>query len=574
MFIFIFYLKHKFLYFNFSIFSYSLYYNAYIYSFPLSLIVTFMRIPYPFYGVVLKSPRDTFHFYCIIFILIFLFSYLGFLVSHSFHSYYINSENDDNFVLKDEVVHFLNGKIIFSSNRPKFYGFNGVLIVSEDDKKDKSFSYQSNLSCSSKIDLIDNNFLEQKIYNNFVDFLFRDLKILNNFLFSLNYLNLIFNILGISLLLFAFSYVFNLNMVNEFLSKNDYYAANYFAYIAYVATKDDNFVALLNLTLKFINENRNFEKEKMQLISEEKQKNFLYLNTEKFKLAYYGFSNLHKLLPSDNEILNYKNKSLEKLRKKYLFFDEIEKYFEYYGINDVFLLQPDSNGFYDYIYMQKVVTLNNYSKIIKNFELIRFNNTGNVILHIKIPFATLRGNSVYQNVLNKDDEQSEITLTKVFVSMDSFDTNVLEVVKINENVENLALFSNFTEVGFFLKIQSLSSAFNKVAILNLKLINIFSLSLVLLISPILLVLMGAFFISLFSKIGFNFNSKAMIFLVSLMIAIFSGIICLFVNYFLIVFTSLLIYAFNSVHISLAILSSLLFFLIFKVIVVNYREMRI
>lgn len=216
MFIFTFYLKHKFLYFNFSIFSYSLYYNAYIYSFPLSLIVTFMRIPHPFYGVVLKSPRDTFHFYCIIFIFILLFSYLGFLVSHSFHSYYINSENDDNFVLKDEVVHFLNGKIIFSSNRPKFYGFNGVLIVSEDDKKDKSFSYQSNLSYSSKIDLIENNFLEQKIYNNFVDFLFRDLKILNNFLFSLNYLNLIFNILGISLLLFAFSYVFNLIFSNSF----------------------------------------------------------------------------------------------------------------------------------------------------------------------------------------------------------------------------------------------------------------------------------------------------------------------------------------------------------------------
>lgn len=216
MFIFTFYLKYKFLYFNFSIFSYSLYYNAYIYSFPLSLVVTFMRIPYPFYGVVLKSPRDTFHFYCIIFILILLFSYLGFLVSHSFYSYSINSKGNDNFVLKDEVVHFLNGKIIFSSNRPKFYGFNGVLIVAEDDKKDKSFSYQSNLSYSSKIDLIDKNFLEQKIYNSFVDFLFRDLKILNNFLLSLNYLNLIFNILGVSLLLFAFSYVFNLIFSNSF----------------------------------------------------------------------------------------------------------------------------------------------------------------------------------------------------------------------------------------------------------------------------------------------------------------------------------------------------------------------
>ncbi len=216
MFICTFYLKYKFLYFNFSIFSYNLYYNAYIYSFPLSLVVTFIRMSYPYYGMVLKSSRESFYFYCIIFILILLFSYLGFLVSYSFHSYYIDSNRNNSFILKDEVVHFLNGKIIFSSNRPRFYGFNGVLIVSENDKNDKSFSYESNLSNSSKINFIENNFLEQKIYNNFVDFLFRDLKILNNFLFSLNYLNLIFNILGISLLLFAFSYVFNLIFSNSF----------------------------------------------------------------------------------------------------------------------------------------------------------------------------------------------------------------------------------------------------------------------------------------------------------------------------------------------------------------------
>ncbi|WKC85277.1 hypothetical protein [Borreliella lusitaniae] len=216
MFICTFYLKYKFLYFNFSIFSYSLYYDAYIYSFPLSLIFTFMRMPYPFYGMVLKSFRETFYFYFIIFILILLFSYLGFLVGHSFHSYYINNKENNDFVLKDEVVHFLDGKIILSSKRPGLYGFNGVLIVSENDINNKSFSYQSNLSDSSKIGFIENNFLEQKIYNNFVDFLFRDLKILNNFLFSLNYLNLIFNILGISLLLFAFSYVFNLIFSNSF----------------------------------------------------------------------------------------------------------------------------------------------------------------------------------------------------------------------------------------------------------------------------------------------------------------------------------------------------------------------
>ncbi len=136
MFICTFYLKYKFLYFNFSIFSYSLYYNAYIYSFPLSLVVTFIRMSYPYNGMVLKSSRESFYFYCIIFILILLFSYLGFLVSYSFHSYYVDSNRNNSFILKDEVVHFLNGKIIFSSNRPRFYGFNGVLIVSENDKND------------------------------------------------------------------------------------------------------------------------------------------------------------------------------------------------------------------------------------------------------------------------------------------------------------------------------------------------------------------------------------------------------------------------------------------------------
>lgn len=217
MFICTFYLKYKFLYFNFSIFSYSIYYNAYVYSFPLSLVFTFIRIPYPFYGMVLNSARETLYFYYIIFILILLFSYLGFLVGRSFHFYYINdNRNNNNFILKDEIVHFLNGKIIFSSNRPKLYGLNGVLIVSENDKKDKSFSYQSNLADSNKIDFIENNFLDQKIYNNFVDFIFKDLKILNNFLFSLNYLKLIFNILGISLLLFSFFYIFNLIFSNSF----------------------------------------------------------------------------------------------------------------------------------------------------------------------------------------------------------------------------------------------------------------------------------------------------------------------------------------------------------------------
>lgn len=279
------------------------------------------------------------------------------------------------------------------------------------------------------------------------------------------------------------------DIVNGFIDKGDYSTANYFAYVGFASTKDDEFSALLDLTFKAINEYKNIESEKKSSVFEEKQKNFLYLNTEKFKPAYYGFLKLHNLFPNDNEILSYKNKSLEKLKDEYFFFDEIEKYYEHYGINDVFLFQPNpSNETYDYIYMQKVVnTVSSYVKMIKNFELIRFNGSGNVILHIKVPFATLKGNRVYQNVLDKKNENSDITATKIIVSLTDFDLSNTNIIDINNNVNNLRLFANSGRGSVFLPIQVLLSAFNQIEMLNLRLISVFSSSLFLMMSPILLV---------------------------------------------------------------------------------------
>ncbi|AHH03331.1 Hypothetical protein BHY_0380 [Borrelia nietonii YOR] len=363
------------------------------------------------------------------------------------------------------------------------------------------------------------------------------------------------------------------DIVNGFIDKGDYSTANYFAYVGFASTKDDEFSALLDLTFKAINEYKNIESEKKSSVFEEKQKNFLYLNTEKFKPAYYGFLKLHNLFPNDNEILSYKNKSLEKLKDEYFFFDEIEKYYEHYGINDVFLFQPNpSNETYDYIYMQKVVnTVSSYVKMIKNFELIRFNGSGNVILHIKVPFATLKGNRVYQNVLDKKNENSDITATKIIVSLTDFDLSNTNIIDINNNVNNLRLFANSGRGSVFLPIQVLLSAFNQIEMLNLRLISVFSSSLFLMMSPILLVFFGVLFIAVASKVDFEFDSKSVVFLISLIIAIFSGISSLFINYLLLILIALFIQLFVNIYVSFILIFSILFFIVLHVMRVTYKE---
>ncbi|AJA58524.1 hypothetical protein [Borrelia miyamotoi] len=361
------------------------------------------------------------------------------------------------------------------------------------------------------------------------------------------------------------------DIVNGFIDKGDYSTANYFAYMGFASTKDDDFSALLDLTFKAINENKNVDLEKKYSVFEEKQKNFLYLNTGKFKSAYYGFLKLHNLFPNDNEILNYKNKSLEKLKSEYFFFDEIEKYYEHYGLNDVFLFQPDyNNGTYDYIYMQKIVNTRSYIKMIKNFELIKFDNLGNIILHIKVPFATLKGNRVYQNVLDKKNENSDVTVTRIIVALTNFNLSSPSIIDINQDINNLSLFANYGENDIFLPIQNLPSAFNQVKLLNLRSINVFSSSLFLMMSPMVLVFLGVVFITVASRVNFEFNLKFVIFLVFLIIAAFSVIISLFINYLLLILIALFIQISVNIYISFILIFSILFIIVLHVMLVNYR----
>ncbi|AHE62684.1 hypothetical protein [Borrelia parkeri] len=204
------YLKYKFLQANLSIVSFELYYDAYLYAFPLSLVATFMRIAYPFN---VKTLRVSGFFYGIIFIFILLLSYFGFLASANFNSVFLDFHSRGEKIIKDGVVHFFYDKIVFYSDDVKSFGFKGVLKVEDNGFNEgdfKTFSYDSDFSESDIMNFNANSFFTQKLYNDLINYVFSDLDTLNNFLFSLESFSLIFNIFGFALLLFSFSYVFNL----------------------------------------------------------------------------------------------------------------------------------------------------------------------------------------------------------------------------------------------------------------------------------------------------------------------------------------------------------------------------
>ncbi|WP_024653914.1 hypothetical protein [Borrelia persica] len=204
------YLKYTFLHVDFSFLSFELYYDAYLYAFPLSLVATFIRIAYPFNISTLKVSRTL---YVVVFIFILFLSYFGFLASVNFNTIFFDLHRKGDKNIKDGIVHFFDDQIVFYSKDIKSFGFKGVLKVKDnefDDEDFKSFSYHSGFSESDTMNFNENAFFTQKLYSDLVSYVFNDLDILNNFLLSLEFLSLMFNIFGFVLLLFSFSYVFNL----------------------------------------------------------------------------------------------------------------------------------------------------------------------------------------------------------------------------------------------------------------------------------------------------------------------------------------------------------------------------
>ncbi|UER67535.1 hypothetical protein LKV13_01775 [Borrelia sp. BU AG58] len=210
-----FYLKYKFLYVNFSVFSYELYHDAYLYAFPLALVFTFMRISYPFNAEAMGMSRVL----CFVtFVSILVLSYFGFKAAYDFNTIFVGFHQKSGRTIRDGIVHFFDDKLVLYSDDSKQFGFKGLLKVerNDDDGDFSGFSYAQDFPRDNIVYSKKDVFLMQRIYSKLISYVFNDLETLNNFFLSLGHTDLIFNAFGFGLLLFSFFYIFNLIFSSSF----------------------------------------------------------------------------------------------------------------------------------------------------------------------------------------------------------------------------------------------------------------------------------------------------------------------------------------------------------------------
>ncbi|UGQ17153.1 hypothetical protein [Borrelia sp. RT1S] len=211
-----FYLKYKFLYVNFSIFSYELYHDAYLCAFPLALVVTFMRISYPFSVDILRISRNLRLF---TFVFILALSYFGFQASYNFHTILVELNQKSDRIIRDGIVHFFDDKLVLYSKDAKSFGFKGFLRVERKDDGGEGFNGFAYSPDFPRTDIIyseKDTFLLKRTYSELLSYVFNDLETLNDFFLSSGHVALVFNIFGFVLLLFSFSYIFNLIFSTSF----------------------------------------------------------------------------------------------------------------------------------------------------------------------------------------------------------------------------------------------------------------------------------------------------------------------------------------------------------------------
>ena len=113
-------------------------------------------------------------------------------------------------------------------------------------------------------------------------------------------------------------------------------------------------------------------------------------NFQNYLEAYYGFQELHREDPTDVEVARYREMSLEAVRETVLFRQEMDVLFHVPGSNNlVFLNRPSPR---EVIRIGKMLDTSQ-GVFVKDFEFIRYTDTGEVLLHWTAPYGawTSRG---------------------------------------------------------------------------------------------------------------------------------------------------------------------------------------
>lgn len=228
----------------------------------------------------------------------------------------------------------------------------------------------------------------------------------------------------------------------DFYKEKKYFSAYYYAFLA--SETDEKIIKVKALRLKDRAEN---ELQTLQSIEKDAERNRYY--KEKMKAlndlkngmvynAYYAFKRLKKKYPGDKDLGDFFEQSKKAVKEKYFFIDELAKYENFPGIQNIVYLQHEKSGDIVFVKIGKYIKAEG-KRCFFNMEVIVTSPDKGVITHFTAPYGLVSSDG-YINMQAIDREKEKKYFPEYRVK--SRDSKELFSIKLEPTPDKLFFLRN------------------------------------------------------------------------------------------------------------------------------------
>ena len=221
---------------------------------------------------------------------------------------------------------------------------------------------------------------------------------------------------------------------DNYFNNEDYFSALYYADLAYKL--DNSRQKAQRIAAESRNAIRSLEPGKSERDAKKtfqmKRDAFNFLESGDPISAYYKFKKLIQTETDDPDIKEFLNQSLNAISKNTFFIDDVEKYSDFPGINNITFLD-DSNTL---IHIKKMIIVNESETYFFNIEVIKFDNTNSISKHFSSKYGKYwaDSSSILMDAIDRED--NSLSYKPVYLKgKDSSPDNI--ILKINPNLFSL-----------------------------------------------------------------------------------------------------------------------------------------
>ncbi len=194
-----------------------------------------------------------------------------------------------------------------------------------------------------------------------------------------------------------------IDVAREYLGRQDFASARYYATLALAVAPADREAALVAREalagLSRITPNP-ADLEKSYFFSI-KSKGREALEEGDPKRAYYIFKSLAASHPDDPDVVTYLKRSTEQLAQDSFFRDEIDRTVPFPGVRNVAFMNQSDGDNREILYFRKMVILPE-GTYFEGIEALRFSPGGRVIYHLVAPYGKLMGSKINMDCIGRD----------------------------------------------------------------------------------------------------------------------------------------------------------------------------